>query len=227
METSTELCMTDLSLSDLSARIEGLYETIARTRMADIGILNPRLGVSMRGLRRYGENHVGILVTPWFMNLLFLPVNAPGSPDGGPPPRIGSPRTFALPSGTYEGIAGHELGLGWHWSCSLFSPMFEFADMEGAVETADVSLDLLFDAPEGARGNDAGQTGTSEEFRTAMVRPDSHGTLDARLAAIEAREAEAAAEARIAESPELETEVPRNLDRRALFGLRRSEGQHG
>ncbi|MCJ1961243.1 [NiFe]-hydrogenase assembly chaperone HybE [Novosphingobium mangrovi (ex Hu et al. 2023)] len=223
--------MSDLSFSDLSTRIEGLYETIARTRMADIGILNPRLGVSMRGLRRYGENHVGILVTPWFMNLLFLPVNAPGSPGGGIPPRIGSLRTFALPSGTYEGIAGHELGLGWHWSCSLFSPMFEFADMEGAVETADVSLDLLFDAPEGARGDEAGPSGSSEEFRAAMVRPERDGTLDARLAAIEAREAEvetaAQAEARVVESSEPETDAPRNLDRRALFGLRRGEGLRG
>lgn len=224
----SDLPMPDLPMAELATRIEGLYETIARTRMAGIPILNPRLGVSMRGLRRYGENHVGILVTPWFMNVLFLPVNAPGADAGGVPPRIGSLRRFALPSGSYEGIAGHELGLGWHWSCSLFSPMLEFADMEGAVETADVSLDLLFAAPDGAGQGEAGHSSASEEFRRAMVRPDSQGTLDARLATIAAREAEAAA---LAHAPVTTDAVetagpPRHLDRRALFGLRRGEGPH-
>lgn len=219
-------------VASLSDRIEAIYTGIAKTRMAGIPILHPAIGVAMRGLRRYGENHVGVLVTPWFMNLVFLPLRAPGDEGGEPVPRVGAKRGFVLPSGYYEGLAGYEDGLGWHWSCSLFSPMFDFADMDNAVETADVSLDLLFTAPDGSRSTGENGDGRSEEFREAMVRPEGAGGVEQRMETYARQEAQAAAEAAeaAAEAAELErapkapVAISAGMDRRSLFGMGRRSG---
>ncbi len=216
----------------LHARVEAIYRTIAATRMAGLPVLNPQLDVALRGLRRYGAMHVGVLVTPWFMNLLFLPVEAPGEAGSAPALRVGAARTFLLPSGPYEALAGYEEGLGWHWSCSLFSPMFEFADMDSAVQTADLSLELLFTPPEvGAREDGDGARG--EDFRAAMIQPKGAGSAEQRLEAMAVEEAAAAQQASRAEPRTCEPVAAAaeagphgsGLDRRALFGLGRSRGR--
>jgi len=193
-------------LADLSRRVEAVFADIAATRMQGVPVMHPHLGVAMRGLRRHGAHDVGVLVTPWFMNLVLLPLTQPEKPE-----RIGTTRSFALPSGHYEAMLGHEPALGFFWSCSLFSPMWEFADMEMALATADASLDLVFAAP---HGNETQAAGDGEDFREAMVRPAPARGVDQRL--VEAEEAKERVEAAVAPAPE-------RIDRRALFGLRRSE----
>ncbi|WP_044561258.1 [NiFe]-hydrogenase assembly chaperone HybE [Azospirillum sp. B4] len=134
----------------LSARIEAAFTRIAETRMAGVPVMNPALSVAMRGLRRHGGHWVGVLVTPWFMNLLLLPVADEGAR------RVGEKMTLALPSGGYEGIWGQEDALGGYWSCSLFSPMFDFADQETAVATADAALMEIMTVPDAAEAADDG-----------------------------------------------------------------------
>ncbi|MCJ2182806.1 [NiFe]-hydrogenase assembly chaperone HybE [Novosphingobium sp. 1949] len=221
------------ALADLHARIEATYRTIAETRMEGVPILNRRLDVALRGLRRYGENHVGVLVTPWFMNLLFVPCAAPDTVSGGGL-RVGTSRVFVLPSGPYEALASYEAALGWHWGCSLFSPMFDFADMDSAIETAEVSLDLLFTAPDqdhpGPAENDR------EDVRAAMIRGKGEGSAQERLDAMARAEAAALVEAQAEVTPSTKVhspgeaeplvERPASLDRRALFGFgRRAAGE--
>ncbi|MEE3624060.1 [NiFe]-hydrogenase assembly chaperone HybE [Nitrospirillum sp. BR 11752] len=132
----------------LSARIEAAFTRIAATRMAGVPVMNPALSVAMRGLHRHGGHWVGVLVTPWFMNLLLFPIAEEG------PRRVGAKTALALPSGNYEGIWGHEDELGGYWSCSLFSPMFDFADQETAVATADAALMEIMAVPEPDAGDD-------------------------------------------------------------------------
>jgi len=66
-------------VADLVAR----FDDIARTRMVGVPLLNPALQVEAVGftLQAEGEGElagagvaVGILVTPWFMNLVRLPL---------------------------------------------------------------------------------------------------------------------------------------------------------
>jgi [NiFe] hydrogenase assembly HybE family chaperone len=74
---------------------------------------------------------VGILITPWFMNLVWFTlvrVDEPG--------RSGSSRSHAVGSACFDFIAGHEDSFGSYEACSLFSPMFEFPDQATAVATA-------------------------------------------------------------------------------------------
>jgi [NiFe] hydrogenase assembly HybE family chaperone len=50
-----------------------------------------------------------------------------------------------FPGGVFEFIGAREPTLGEYQACSLFSPMFEFADQREARATARAALDALFD----------------------------------------------------------------------------------
>eukprot|EP01035_Chromulina_nebulosa_P065326 gene65326-biopygen47860 len=110
--------------------------------MRDLPICNPALGVAASGFRSHGGRAYGIITTPWFMNLVAAELPAGGSLQ--PAPR-GSTVRIGLPAGEVDFIAGELEGFGRLDCCSLFSPMFEFATMEAAVETAEAAADAFFD----------------------------------------------------------------------------------
>lgn len=125
------------------ALLESTFQHIAATRMRDIPILNPRLSVEAVGFQRWQTYWIGILITPWFMNILCLP----GEPRADPAPASGTPCVLELPSGRYEFLAASETRLGDYLGCSLFSPVLQFADMSQAREVALAAMDALMQAP--------------------------------------------------------------------------------
>jgi [NiFe] hydrogenase assembly HybE family chaperone len=131
---------------DPSAALQAAYDTIRRTRMEGIPILNPAVGVEAVGFRRWRGFWLGVLVTPWCMNLALTEAE----PAAWPALRVGEKFTQIFPAGRFEFILGREtlLGTGRRGEtlmCSLFSPMFEFANHAGARATALACLDALFD----------------------------------------------------------------------------------
>ena len=52
-----------------SARLETHFRDIHRRVMADAPICNPALDVACVGFSAWGDKYLGVLVTPWFMNL--------------------------------------------------------------------------------------------------------------------------------------------------------------
>lgn len=124
-----------------AAQIEAVFSDIAQTRMVGVPVMNDALGVAMRGACVTDGWRMGVLVTPWFMNLMAV------APDDDAPARVGEKRNLALPSGAYEAIRGYEEAIGFYWSVSLFSPMFEFATMEAAIATADAAMAEIMTAP--------------------------------------------------------------------------------
>jgi [NiFe] hydrogenase assembly HybE family chaperone len=126
------------------AHLELVFSQIASTRMHGVPVLNPMLHVQALGFEVQGEEDApllqGILITPWFMNLLRLPL-ASDAAERVPAP--GSKRKHLCGGQLFEFIAGYEDALGGYEACSLFSPMFEFADHAGAVATAAEVLKLL------------------------------------------------------------------------------------
>ena len=138
------------SAAEIRARLEAAYRHIEKARMQGVPILNPALEVRAIGFEPHGGWHLGILITPWFMNLLLLPrVREEGGEVRVPP--VGEKMPVALPCGQIEFIAGHEEEIGAWLACSLFSPMFEFADQEAAEQAACAALDEILNgaAPEG------------------------------------------------------------------------------
>jgi len=99
--------------------------------------------VQALGFLRYQQDWLGVIITPWFMNLLLLPepdstwqTQAPGSKFS---------RTF--PFGVFEFTMANEAQLGVYAVCSLFSPMFQFADQAAAVAAAKAALQGLLTSP--------------------------------------------------------------------------------
>jgi len=126
--------------------LEQVFAHIATTRMRDVPVLNPALRVQAIGFAPQadpdgGECLLGVLVTPWFMNLVCLPLAA--SDAGESVLGVGHKAGRQIGSQRFEFIGAHEDGLGAFACCSLFSPMFEFADHAAAVATAVEVLNLL------------------------------------------------------------------------------------
>ncbi len=122
--------------------LETVYRRIHRERMADLPLANPAIGVHAIGFRPWNDDLLGVLVTPWCMNLMSLPrdpTSWANKPDL-------SEETLTFPSGRYRFIVGSEAGIGKYRMCSLFSSMFDFANDQAAVETAQaVMRELLND----------------------------------------------------------------------------------
>jgi [NiFe] hydrogenase assembly HybE family chaperone len=116
-------------------------------RMHDLPIYNGLLRIEAVGGRLDGDRVVCVLVSPWFMNVMVLPLDAARAPALAD----GSKRMLRFPSGDYEAIAGRIDGVGLFESISLFSPMFEFADQAVARSTAQSAADGMFEAPEPRR----------------------------------------------------------------------------
>lgn len=128
------------------ARLDALvaaFERIERERMAGVPLLHPRLHVEALGFERAagpaeGETGwLGVLVTPWFMNLLWWPDAAQhAAPPGGS-------RVHALGGERYAFSGAHEPALGAFEMCPLVSPMQSLADQEAARALAREVLCLL------------------------------------------------------------------------------------
>lgn len=108
---------------------------------ADIRTQNAALQVEAVGFRRHGESLVGVLVTPWFMNLLLLP----GGGEDWSPAAPGTVQHVRMPSGTYEFLQARRPVLGEYKLCTLFSPMDEFSSQGQAVAVAETVMRALFE----------------------------------------------------------------------------------
>jgi [NiFe] hydrogenase assembly HybE family chaperone len=126
--------------------LEQVFAHIAATRMQGVPVLNGALRVQAVGFAPQadpdgGEWQMGVLVTPWFMNLVCLPLTVADA--GKAVLGVGQKANRQIGGEHFEFIGAHEEGLGAFACCSLFSPMFEFADHAAAVATATEVLNLL------------------------------------------------------------------------------------
>ena len=123
----------------LAEKLRSAYEAVA-VRMEGLPIVNPRLGIEVLAFREWNGGHAGMVITPWFLNVIFIPPT--GTPELAPATRV--PREF--PAGRLEFVTSHLDGVGPMESCSLFSPMNEFRDMPHALEVARDAAQALFTA---------------------------------------------------------------------------------
>ena len=124
-----------------AAALEALFRHIAATRMAGVPVLRDGFGVHAIGFEPLDGGLLGVLVTPWFMNLMFLP------PADAPTLAVGATRARTVGSYRFDFIGAHEDGFGAWEACSLFSPMHEFVDEASALGVAREVLAELRRAP--------------------------------------------------------------------------------
>lgn len=132
---------------DTAARVEALvalYRHIAATRMQGVPLLHPALQVAAVGFETEPAEEpatpaaIGVLLTPWFMNLVWLPLARLQRPD-----RQGRSSVRPVGGHSFAFIGMHDEGLGSYAACSLFSPVLEFADQATALATAQSVLQML------------------------------------------------------------------------------------
>ena len=149
----------------LTQGLEQVFSRIETERMQGIPILNPALRVKAVGFQAWQGHCLGVLITPWFMNLMLLPSEG----DAWQGMKPGDKQLHQLPSGPYEFILGEEPGVGRYQTCSLFSPVFEFADQETAEATAEAVMQALME-PE---NRDSVSTRESEIERRWRGEPEA------------------------------------------------------
>jgi len=120
--------------------LESVFREIARTRMLDIPILNPALSVEAVGFREWEGHWIGILVTPWMINLVLLS----GQESQLIPLALDEKKMWEFPSGEYEFMGLNEPALGTCHICPLISPVTEFASHDEALAVAQGIISALF-----------------------------------------------------------------------------------
>ena len=159
------------TLAARTAALRLCFERIGATRMAGLPVMHPGLRVEAIGFEPCADADgapaaLGVLLTPWFMNLILLP--APGGACAPP----GQSRPHRVGGARFDFIGAHEAGFGAYEMCSLFSPMFEFAGQAAARATAVEVLRAL--------------RGAEREIQArlaAQPRPGRRGFLTGRVAA--------------------------------------------
>jgi len=111
-------------------------------RMRELPVYNPKLDIQVIGLHRWQEGLLGVVATPWCMNITVLPMEGDATAR-----REGTSRELVFPSGPYAFIAAQLAGFGPLEACSLFSPMDEFDDPAVVEQVARHALEELLRAP--------------------------------------------------------------------------------
>lgn len=133
------------------AGLRTAFERIAATRMAGLPLCNPRLAVATVGFVPWEDASVGVLVTPWSINLVALSADPQALRLA-----VDTRQRWRFPSGEYDLMGGEEVECGAFQFCSLFSPVLEFSDQAAAEAVARAVMAELFkpaggDAREAAR----------------------------------------------------------------------------
>lgn len=113
----------------------------AALKVKGLPIYNPTLAVEAVGFREHEGRRVGVIVTPWFMNLAVLP-----SEDDLKVWVSGGTVRLSFPSGTYDFVVNELPGAGLIGNCSLFSTMSDFTDHEAARLAASTVANAVFEA---------------------------------------------------------------------------------
>jgi [NiFe] hydrogenase assembly HybE family chaperone len=117
-----------------------VHRGIAVQRMQGLPIYNDRLEVEAVDFREVGGRLLGVLISPWFINLVLLP----GPEDDWSEIRVGTGAVWEFPAGEYEFHAGDLEGVGPHFTAALFSTVADFPDQETARAVAENVMARLF-----------------------------------------------------------------------------------
>ena len=131
--------MVWLDSKQIRYALETTFNDILDKRMRDMPMVNPALSVQAVGFNRFNKDWLGVLITPWFMNLLLLP----GVDSRWCEQQPGTKIERHFPYGVFEFTLGSEALLETYALCSLFSPMFQFKNQAEALAAAQAALQGL------------------------------------------------------------------------------------
>jgi [NiFe] hydrogenase assembly HybE family chaperone len=128
-------------MAEMETRTRALvadFAEVFHARMRDLPMVNQALHVQAVGFQPYEGGFLGVLIAPWFMNLVLLP-----GPDRAAL-KAGAKDVLDLPSGAYEFMHASREMVGPYMACALFSPMGDFTSQLQAVDVARAAMAELF-----------------------------------------------------------------------------------
>lgn len=132
-----------------AAFLEAHFRHVWQTRMHDLPFVNRALGVEAIGFQRLDGDWLGVVITPWFLNLLL--VSGGGQLWGDIP--AGERRYLSLPCGTMQFIADDDPDIGPYQYCPLIAPVDQLPDMATARVVAADAIRTVFASPQSASEN--------------------------------------------------------------------------
>jgi [NiFe] hydrogenase assembly HybE family chaperone len=203
--------------AEAARRFEAGFREIHAGQMRGVPLVNEALAVKAVGFRPHGESLLGVVVTPWFMNLVL----APGPDENWSALPVGGKELVEFPSGRYEFVTARRDGLGTYKACSLFSPMFDFTSLLQATDTAAAVMVALFDPAIREDGDRAGEIRRRREEELAAT---DAGEADKAVAAFDVGQApDARAEASAADPAAAAAPSRRTLILGGAGGARRTD----
>ncbi len=160
-------------IKQLTDRLVGDFTEIWHSTMRDVPLVNKALRVEAVGFRRIEGGVLGVLVSPWFMNLILLPDEADQSTCV-----PGQKEVITFPSGAYEFIHNTREMTGPYKACSLFSPMGDFTRQKDATDVAAAVMVALFDPAHRANTDRAADIRAAREAELAVDEADEDAPLD-------------------------------------------------
>jgi [NiFe] hydrogenase assembly HybE family chaperone len=139
----------------------------AAARMAGLPIVNSALDVEAVGFAPWEGHWLGVMVTPWSMNLVL----APRDPACWRPLGLGVKRRYRFPAGTFEFVGAFDAAAGEHQACSLMSPVLHLADPATARLVAALARDALLDPANADPAPDDAQPGPLARIQAALTAP--------------------------------------------------------
>ncbi len=136
----------DIGIAKLEQRLGVLvrrYQALAPA-MSDLPLYNAKVGVEAVDFMPFGEMGLGALVTPWFINAVFLPLE----PVAYDPDRVGRIETVELPAGQRSFTLGGDEVTGLIWAHSILSPLEKIVSHDAAVVFARAKLAELLTRPD-------------------------------------------------------------------------------
>lgn len=162
-------------IEDPSIRVTAHFEQVWADAMHDMPFVNPALRVEPVGFQRVEGDWLGVVVTPWFINLFLLP-------GGGALWRdlpTGEQRAVALPVGELEFIGdnpGAGAAVAAYQYCPLISPVQHIESQQAARVIARDALATVLAPPAAAPPSsapDQDRPAADASGSTGVVSPPS------------------------------------------------------
>jgi [NiFe] hydrogenase assembly HybE family chaperone len=150
--------------------LAGIYQRIADERMQGMPFVNRALRVEAVDFRAWDDHQVGVLITPWFMNLILIPGPEDEWRDFG----SGESTAMEFPSGSCDFHASRPDGSSLHLCASLFTSVEDFPDQQTARRVAREVMKNIFDQPEDGRSRTEQREATADAL---LARPVSRRGL--------------------------------------------------
>jgi [NiFe] hydrogenase assembly HybE family chaperone len=122
------------------------FKQIGEEHIRGLPIYHRPLQVEAVDFQPWAQGWIGVLITPWFMNVMLLPRDK----DQWQRLAVGQKNTQNLPSGDQEFVVGDDTEVGCYLFRSLASPMLRFKSQNDARQEAHAAIQRLMAPNAGA-----------------------------------------------------------------------------